>query len=115
MAVTPKLSVLICGLESRREMCNRLIDFITKQADPSLFQVCSLIDSGQLSIGEKRNRLVKGAVGDYVSFVDDDDWVSDKYVPLILNAIKSNPDCCSLNGVMTTNGGNSRRFVHSDD
>ena len=113
MAITIKLSVLICSLDSRREMCRRLVEFITKQVDPSFLQIYVYVDNGELSIGEKRNRLVKGAVGDYISFVDDDDWVSDNYVSLILDAIRSNPDCCSLNGVMTTNGGNSCRFVHS--
>ena len=113
MDVTPKLSVLICSLESRKDMLNPLVKFITQQADPSILEVSLSIDNGELSIGEKRNRLVKRAVGDYVSFVDDDDLVSDNYVSLILNAIKSNPDCCSLNGVITTNGGDSRRFVHS--
>lgn len=65
------------------------------------------------SIGYKRNMLLRMAKGEYLCFVDDDDIIADHYIYSILSAIQSNPDCCSLNGVITTDGKNPKRFVHS--
>ena len=92
-----KLSILICSLENRKSLLNRLL---------------VETDGGQLTTGGKRNLLLTKAVGDYVAFVDDDDLVSDNYVQLILQAIKTGPDCCSLTGQMTNKRGNFK-FVHS--
>jgi cellulose synthase/poly-beta-1,6-N-acetylglucosamine synthase-like glycosyltransferase len=40
-----------------------------------------------MSVGEKRNALLKMAKGDYVCFIDDDDMVSEDYVPEILHTL----------------------------
>jgi len=56
------------------------------------------IDGGQITIGEKRNLLLKKAAGDYIAFIDDDDMVAKDYVTRILEALKAKPDCCSLEG-----------------
>ena len=71
------------------------------------------IDNGELTKGEKRNRLLDRATGDYCAFFDDDDDPSNNYIKLILDAIESNPDCCSLVGEITTNGLNPEIFEHS--
>jgi glycosyltransferase involved in cell wall biosynthesis len=42
-----------------------------------------------MSIGEKRQRLVDVASGEYIAFVDDDDSVSPDYVEQILKAIRA--------------------------
>jgi len=70
-------------------------------------------DDGKMSIGEKRNKLLQRAKGNYVCFIDDDDDVDVRYIKLILKALKSNPDCVKLIGIMSTNGRNERRFEHS--
>ena len=71
-------------------------------------------DSGQMSIGQKRNMLLMQSKGEYVSFVDDDDMVPSDYVERILEATsKGNPDCTSLTGRIVFSDGYSRPFIHS--
>lgn len=72
----------------------------------------------KISIGEKRNALIAQAVKfqhepGYVAFVDDDDRVPNRYVPLLLEGIATDPDCCSLRGIITDDGTNARKFIHS--
>lgn len=85
--------------------------------DPQLtdeVEVIVNVDDGQLSIGDKRNALLKEATGDYIAFIDDDDMVRTTYVPNILTAILTDPDCVGIEGIMTTNGSTSGRlFIHS--
>lgn len=64
-------------------------------------------------IGEKRNNLLANATGEYTCFIDDDDRIADNYFALILEAIKTNPDCVSLRGIMTVDGANPQMFEHS--
>lgn len=72
-----------------------------------------VLDKSSESIGTKRNNLLDKSLGDYVCFIDSDDWVSKDYVKLIMNAIQSSPDCVSLKGVFTTDGENPEIFEHS--
>ena len=37
-----------------------------------------------MSVGEKRNKLINMAKGEYFSFIDDDDLVSEEYVDQVL-------------------------------
>lgn len=46
---------------------------------------------GGVTVGEKRQRLLNSARGEYVAFCDDDDAVSSDYVYEILKAIRENP------------------------
>lgn len=64
-------------------------------------QVVSLSDNRTLSIGDKRNRLMAMATGDYICFVDDDDRVSPNYVANILKALSSRPDGVGFVGEMS--------------
>lgn len=72
-----------------------------------------MIDDKENTIGYKRNKLLEYAKGDYLCFVDCDDRISENYFELLLKAIKTNPDCCSLNGIITTDGINAKEFKHS--
>jgi len=51
-----------------------------------------LMDNQRRTIGEKRDALLRAAIGDYVAFVDDDDSVSNDYVASIMEAAESRPD-----------------------
>jgi len=70
-------------------------------------------DATDISIGVKRNKLLQQAKGEYIAFIDDDDRIADNYIELIMAGIATNPDCCSLNGIITTNGQNPQEFKHS--
>jgi glycosyltransferase involved in cell wall biosynthesis len=72
-------------------------------------------DTTGISIGAKRNVMLQAATGDYICFIDDDDRIADNYIELVMAGIATNPDCCSLNGIITTNGKNPKPFKHSID
>ncbi len=109
------LSILICSTEKRAPFLRRLHDHLRNQVrkHPRRVEIVVSIDRGEHSIGEKRNFLLQQAVGEYVAFVDDDDWVAHDYVDRVLRALEGRPDCLSLVGVMTTDGERPERFEHS--
>lgn len=97
------LSILIPTLESRKPMLDRLLAILQPQLTTEV-EVVLESDNGKLSIGEKRNRLLAKAIGDYVCFVDDDDTVSDDYVSELLSGIAAGVDVVSIQGIFTING-----------
>jgi len=107
-----RLSILIPTLDNRREALAQLLAALDAQKTDEV-QVVTLSDSGQMSIGQKRNMLLSQSQGEYVAFVDDDDMVPTDYVSRILKALESNPDCTSLTGRITFSDGYSRPFIHS--
>lgn len=113
----PKLSILIPSLFKRIDMLAGLLKELERQIQECNakddVEIITEIDNGQFSIGEKRNILLHKAKGEFVSSADDDDSVSPDYIKLILEGIATNPDCCSLNGIITTNGGAGKLFRHS--
>ena len=115
------LSILIPSLVSRKQHLDLLCSYISnqihqymvdKKIDVNVSILCQ-IDNGEMSIGQKRNELLGGAKGEYICFIDDDDTIAANYIQLVLEAIETNPDCCSLNGLITTDGGNPKAFIHS--
>lgn len=108
-----RLSILICTLETRKTLFNVLLDELKKQSKGYKVEILSDCDNGEQTIGAKRNKLLQKATGDYVCFVDDDDWVDSEYISKIMEALESQPDCVKILGVMNTNGFNQVRFEHS--
>lgn len=89
-----RLSILICSIRSRRDLLGRLLAILEPQAVAQK-NVELLIDAddGELTIGEKRNRLLERSVGTHVCFIDDDDTVADDYVARLVSALSTDPDC----------------------
>lgn len=115
------LSVLIPTLESRKKSLVRILGQLSTQMvqhglqrDVEVLQLC---DRGKETIGRKRNQLLEQARGDFVAFVDDDDAVSDDYLPLICGALRRHPgiDCIGIKGIITFRGRHPRTFIHSLD
>lgn len=107
-----KLSILICTVPNRKKELDRLLKVLEVQMVPEV-EVLTFSDNFEWSIGEKRNELVKDASGEYVAFIDDDDLVSYDYISSILKATKDNPDVIGITGIITTNGKNPKKFIHS--
>lgn len=106
------LSILIPTMPSREKMFSELKETFLKQIGNQPVEI--VWGTGCFdSIGEKRNSLLSIAHGEYVVFFDDDDIPADHYIYSILSAIQAHPDCCNLNGIITTDGANPKRFVHS--
>ena len=108
-----QLSVLICTIEKRKTLFKVLKARLEEQARNYDVQILSKCDAGQMSIGEKRNWLLDHAKGEWLCFVDDDDWIDSEYISKILEDLEREPDCVQMIGIMNTNGFNEKRFEHS--
>ena len=101
-----KLSILICSLVSRTELYRKLAKHLRQQMEglENEVELLVLTDAKEVSTGLKRQKLLERAKGDYVVFIDDDDWVPDNYVREMLSACATGADCVAINGTMTTDG-----------
>lgn len=104
------LSILIPSLESRRGSLRTLLSLIGTREG---VEVLTHIDDGRISTGNKRNQLVEKAQGKYVVHIDDDDYITPKYIPEILKAAEQDPDVICFKGWMTVDGANRKDFHFS--
>jgi hypothetical protein len=112
--MTPLLSILICHIPERYDFFKRLSGILDPQLEKHKGSVeCLVDDSRYKTIGRKRNDLMTRAAGKYVCFIDDDDFVCDNYIELLLHGMKRDVDCCSLKGIITEDGNNPLLFEHS--
>ncbi len=104
------LSILICTLEERKERFEELRKHLYNSYVGSDVELLYLSDNREITTGAKRNDLLKDAKGEYCVFIDDDDWVPDYYIWELMKATRSGADCFAINGTMTTNGANERKW-----
>lgn len=99
----PTWNILIATIGQRRDLLARLLDGLLPQVDAADGRVGVLAywDTGQLTrrfgtaldaIAHKRQALLDAATADYVSWLDDDDWVADDYITSMLAALDQWPD-----------------------
>lgn len=110
-----KLSILIPTVPSRFNFYTQLIEHINKQKTEDVEIISDTADVGVKTTGQKRNDLLNSARGEYVWFIDDDDWISDTAISDILEGIKSNPDSFAINGTYTENGQNLKQWFIAKD
>lgn len=109
-----RLSVLICSLNKRAGQLAQLLDILSRQATDEV-EILVELDSGEMTTGAKRNKLLGRAQGDYTVFIDDDDMVAEDYISEILKALESSPDAVGFQGWMTTNGTRKEYWKISKD
>lgn len=82
----PKLSSLILSVPRRLDALERLLSHLSERASnyPGEVEIIVCLDNGELSIGQKRQQALEAASGEYVAFIDDDDWVPDYYFDRIM-------------------------------
>ena len=106
-----KLSILICTIPEREQLFNSLISELDRQIKECGGSVQVISDSRtrkEVSVGKKRDDLIRLAIGEYCVFIDDDDSVPAYYVSKILKAIEGRPDCigfeieCNMEGKIET-------------
>ena len=105
------LSILICTTHDRKEMFDKLYAELTSQVSKLNHQhdveVLFECDNKEISVGAKRQLLIERSSGDFVVFVDSDDWIPEYYVFNILFQItrSTEVDCvgflidCDMQGV----------------
>jgi len=111
-----RLSILICTIPGREDKLHRLEEILRPQQNEETELIIHddlAHANGGPTIGTNRNAMLDACCGDYIAFIDDDDVVSDKYVELILDAIKDNPDCVGIKGHYTVGDGKPELFIHS--
>lgn len=104
------LSILICTIPKRRDLFYKLTLELRAQILACGAEVEILADNMGGTIGAKRQRLLEKASGDYVAFIDDDDWIAEDYVSSIVKAAEFNTDVIGFLGWITTNGQQKKQF-----
>ena len=73
-----KLSILIPTLYSRIEKFNAMVRKIIKQVESNgltdHIEIISHFDNKSVGLSKKRTDMLKNANGDFVTFLDDDDY-----------------------------------------
>jgi glycosyltransferase involved in cell wall biosynthesis len=80
------LSILIPSVPERADKLKELLEKLKPRAKswPGQVEVLSLIDFRTMSLGEKRNRLMRIAEGKYVIHLDDDDRLTDDALDVLM-------------------------------
>lgn len=95
------LTIAVCTMPSRMKTFVKVTEELVKQADGKPVEVFCFLDNRKSNLSEKRNLVIAGAKGKYISFVDDDDQVEPDYVDSILKEIRNDPEAdCIVFDVM---------------
>lgn len=81
------LSILTPAVPSRLKDLSLLCAEIEKQIGSLPVEHLVFVDNKRRTVGEKRDALLRAARGEYIAFVDDDDWIEPDYVAAILEAV----------------------------
>lgn len=126
------LSVLICSLENRKAFLSDIIAQLKEQIGETSYsltqgnprverytsndvEVIVMTDNKKISVGEKRNRLMSLAKGDYFCFIDDDDKISPEYISAIKRGMRKSPDVITFYGFRYQDGRADRRVNYDLD
>jgi len=113
------LSILICSVntEERQIKLKKLINELNRQISRNLAEelVEIIIDTDNMekSVGEKRNDLIGKAQGEFICFIDDDDFITENYLNIILSNINSGIDILLISIEHIENGVNKTKIVPS--
>lgn len=105
------LSILIPTLPERYHLLSRLTSLLDRTKTNQVEIRIHDAGRGAMSTGEKRNKLIEAANGEYFCFIDDDDLVPEYYISEMLKAIESRPDVVTFIGHMTTDKTNRQNFT----
>lgn len=107
-------SILIPTIPGREASLNRLVASIREKVAricPELrYELCISFDNKETSIGLKRQGLLNDAKGKYLSFIDDDDGITDAYIEDLWAMIQGGFHTMRLRGQMS-----QYKFVHSTE
>lgn len=94
VTVTPLWSILVPTLGERHILFERLMEYLLPQLDryEGRVRVVGRHNNGSPPLPKIRQQMIEGAGSEYVSFVDDDDIVSQDYVSSIMDALDQRPD-----------------------
>jgi hypothetical protein len=107
-------SILIPTIPGREDGLTRLTTSVREKIAricPDLrYEFCIEFDNKEMSIGMKRQKLLDSAKGKYLSFIDDDDDITDAYIEDLWGCIRGGYHTMRLRGQMS-----QYPFVHSTE
>jgi hypothetical protein len=107
-------SILIPTIPGREAGLTRLAASVREKIAricPDLrYEFCIEFDNREMSIGMKRQKLLDSARGKYLSFIDDDDDITDAYIEDLWGCIRGGYHTMRLRGQMS-----QYPFVHSTE
>ena len=109
----PILTVAVPTTPDREREFNHLHNYLLKQMDDRCEFIFEL-DNKEMSIGEKRQKLINRAQGEYIFQCDSDDMVSVDFIPKVLAALETKPDCVCYFEKIIYNG-MAKISCHSND
>jgi hypothetical protein len=107
-APTPKLSVLIPTITEREAEANALFRSLENRVKGRGVEILMMRENLLCGIGEARNKLLRAAGGEYITFLDDDDDLLEGYFELVLSAIKRGKDVVSYDQHAVVDGAEGR-------
>ena len=96
-------------------LLGNLYDQIEKLGAEEKVEVLVEADNGEMPTGTKRNILMQQATGVYVTAIDDDDDVPHYYIEEILKAAEQDCDAMAINGIITTDSKDEKKWFISKD
>ena len=114
-----KLSILICSVdtEERQIKLNKLISELHRQISKNFAEeiVEIIIDTDNMikSVGQKRNDLIEKAQGEFICFIDDDDFIDENYLSMILYHLNTSIDILLIAIEHIENGINKPKIIPS--
>lgn len=91
-----KLSVLIPSTFDRKEMTDNLVKYLKSINNHPDTEIRVKYDNKEMSIGAKRQIMLEEATGEYVVYIDSDDYVPEYYFDEIFKAMEQNPDAIGI-------------------
>lgn len=104
--------VLICTIPHRHEKLCALLAELDQQAQPG-FGVLVYRDNLENSYRDKYQALLEHSLADYISYVDDDDWLAPGFVRRVMKAMEHKPDYIGYEVLWTIDGVRQRPVEHS--
>ena len=114
-----KLSILICSvdIEERQIKLKKLISELNRQISKNyaeeIIEVIVDTDNMNKSVGQKRNDLIQKSQGEFICFIDDDDFISENYLSSILHHLNSGIDILLIGIEHIVNGVNQTKILPS--
>jgi glycosyltransferase involved in cell wall biosynthesis len=114
-----KLSILICSvdIEERQIKLKKLISELNRQISKNyaeeIIEVIVDTDNMNKSVGQKRNDLIQKSQGEFICFIDDDDFISENYLSSILHNLNSGIDILLIGIEHIVNGVNQTKILPS--
>ena len=113
------LSILICSVdtEERQAKLKKLISELNRQISKNyaeeVIEIIIDTDNMEKSVGKKRNDLIEKAQGEFICFIDDDDFISENYLSTILYHLNSGIDILLIAIEHIENGVNKPKIIPS--